>query len=58
MLGVTFDNKLNFEKHVKNVTNAAKRKLACMSKIVGKDWGGSTGEGTRELRVYLKYGLF
>ena len=44
MLGVTFDKNLNFDKHVKNVTDAAKRKLACISKIVGKDWGGSTGD--------------
>ena len=44
MLGVTFDRNLNFDKHVKNVTNAAKRKLACINKIVGKDWGGSTGD--------------
>ena len=44
MLGVTFDTNLNFERHVKNVTDAAKRKLACISKIVGKDWGGSTGD--------------
>ena len=44
LLGVTFDQKLNFDKHVKNVTDAAKRKLVCISKIVGKDWGGSTGD--------------
>ena len=44
VLGVTFDRNLNFDKHVKNVTNAAKRKLACINKIVGKDWGGSTGD--------------
>ncbi len=57
MLGVTFDNNLNFEKHVKNITDAAKRKLACISKIVGKDWGGST-VGTREQLVCLKYGQY
>jgi len=44
MLGVTFDYKLNFDTHVKNVTNSAKRKLACINKIVGRDWGGSTGD--------------
>ena len=44
MLGVTFDSNLNFDKHVKHVTNAAKRKLACINKIVGKDWGGSSGD--------------
>ena len=44
MLFVTFDHKLNFDKHVQNVTNAAKRKLAVINKIVGKDWGGSTGD--------------
>jgi len=43
-LGVTFDRNLNFDKHVKNVTNAAKRKLACINKVVGKVWGGSTGD--------------
>ena len=40
MLGVTFDHNLTFDKHVANVTNAAKRKLACISKIIGKDWRG------------------
>ena len=44
MLAVTFDYILNFEKHVANVINAAKRKLACISKIIGNDWGGSTGD--------------
>ena len=34
MLGVTFDHNLNFEKHVKNITNAAKLKLACINKII------------------------
>ena len=43
-LGVTFDRNLNFDKHVKNVTNAAKRKLECINKVVGKVWGGSTGD--------------
>ena len=44
MLGVTFVQTLSFETHVANVTNAAKRKLACITKIIGKDWGGSTGD--------------
>ena len=44
MLGVTFDHNLNFDKHVKIVTNAAIRKLACINKIIGKDWKGSTGD--------------
>ena len=37
MLCVTFDHSLNFDKHVKIVTNAAKRKLACINKIIGND---------------------
>jgi len=41
---VTFDHCLNFETHVKNITIAAKLKLACINKIIGKDWGGSTGD--------------
>ena len=44
MLGVTFDLNLIVDKHVANVTNAAKRKLACISKIIGKDWGSLTGD--------------
>jgi len=44
MLGVTFDHNLNFDKHIKKITNAAKLKLACINKIIGKDWGGSTGD--------------
>ena len=44
MLGVTFDRNLNFETHVKNITNTAKLKLACINKIIGKDWRGSTGD--------------
>ena len=44
MLGVTFYHNLNFETHVKNITSTAKLKLACINKIIGKDWGGSTGD--------------
>ena len=44
MLGVTFDHNLIFETHVKNIANAAKLKLACINKIIGKEWGGSTGD--------------
>jgi hypothetical protein len=36
MLGVTFDHCLNFETHIKKVTSAAKLKLSCISKIIGK----------------------
>ena len=41
---MTFDHNLNFEKRVKNITNTAKLKLACINNIIGKDWGGSTGD--------------
>ena len=41
---MTFDHCLNFQTHVKNITIAAKLKLACINKIIGKDWGGSTGD--------------
>ena len=44
ILGVTFDHCLNFKKHVKSITIAAKLKLASINKIIGKDWGGSTGD--------------
>jgi len=44
MLGVAFDHNLNFDKHVANVPNAAERTLAYISKIIGKDWGDSTGD--------------
>ena len=43
-LGIHFDNTLGFNRHCNDVITKARWKLALIHRIVGKKWGGSTGD--------------
>ena len=53
-LGVTFDQKLSYRKHIENLVSRCKKRLNLLKAIRGKDWGANPETIMYTYRTYIR----